>query len=68
MKLSLSIIVLLTIVSCQGTNKINACKRIDNIYNYLIHRELYNPNGINYTKIDSLVKERERKIKVYSNF
>lgn len=68
MKTTLSIIIVLVLASCQGTTKINACKRIDNIYNYLIHRELYNPNGINYTKIDSLVKERERKIKMYSKF
>ncbi len=53
-----------TLFSC--SQQVQKCKRIDMIYNYLIVRELKSSKGVNYTKIDSLEKERDRKIKLYS--
>jgi len=58
-------LLLLCLCSCQSRD-IQKCKRTDIIYNYLISREINNPKGIDLSKIDSLDKERERKIKLYS--
>ena len=59
-------LLLLCFYSCSDTKDISNCKRIDRAYNYLISRELSNPKGIDLYKIDSLDKERERKIINYS--
>ncbi len=66
MKKLLPIIALALLCSCTESRNVDKCKRVDIIYNYLISRELQNPKGIDLFKIDSLSKERERKIKFYS--
>ena len=66
MKLTITTLLLCFLCSCSDTRDIQKCKRTDIIYNYLISREINNPKGIDLSKIDSLDKERERKIKLYS--
>ncbi len=54
------------IVSCEGYSDIQKCRRIEVVYDYLIMREIQNPKGMDLYIIDSLSKERERKIKIYT--
>ena len=56
----------LVFLSCDGYSDFQKVKRIEVIYDYLIMREIQNPRGMDLFIIDSLSKEKERKIKIYS--